>query len=75
MKKFKLDSIVGETNDGGSLTLTYTTKSFDSVADLRAFVESVYMGDSIKSKKVKYSVSFEYTEDLSTDIVLYQNGE
>ena len=75
MKKFKSDSIVGETNEGGLFTLTYTTKSFDSVADLRAFAKSVYMGDSIKSKKVKYSVSFEYTEDLSTDIVLYQNGE
>lgn len=75
MKKFKLDAIVGETKEGGSLTLTYTTKGFDSVADLRAFAKSVYMGDSIKSKKVKYSVSFECTEDLSTDIVLYQNGE
>lgn len=75
MKKFKLDAIVGKTREGGSLTLTYTTKSFDSVADLREFAKSVYMGDNLRSKKVKYSVSFEYTEDLSTDIVLYQNGE
>lgn len=70
MKKFKLDSIVGETNEGGSLTLTYTTKSFDNVADLRAFAKSVYMGDNLKSKKVKYSATFEYVEDLSTDVVL-----
>ena len=74
MKKFKLDAIVGETNGGGSLMLTYTTKSFDSVADLRKFAKSVYMGDNLKSKKVKYSATFEYVEDLSTDIVL-ANGK
>lgn len=74
MKKFKLDAIVGETNEGGTLTLTYTTKRFDSVTELRAFAKSVYMGDNLKSKKVKYSATFEYTEDLSTAIVL-DNGE
>lgn len=74
MKKFKLDSIVGETKDGGSLTLTYTTKSFNSVAELRAFAKSVYMGDNLKSKKVKYSATFEYVEDLSTNVVL-ANGK
>lgn len=74
MKKFKLDSIVGATNGGGSLTLTYTTKSFDSVAELRAFAKTVYMGDNLKSKKVKYSATFEYVEDLSTDVVL-ANGK
>lgn len=74
MKKFKLDSIVGETNDGGMLELTFATNSFDSVADLRGFAKLVYMGDNLKSKKVKYSVIFEYVEDLSTDVVL-ANGK
>lgn len=64
MKKFKLDSIVGETNEGGLLMLTYTTKSFDSVAELREFADSVFLSESLKSKKVKYSVTFEYVDEL-----------
>lgn len=64
MKKFKLDSIVGETLEGGSFTLTYSTKSFDSVDELRAFAESVYLSTYLKSKKVKYSVTFEYVDEL-----------
>lgn len=65
MKKFKLDSIVGETLEGGLFTLTYSTKSFDSVDELRAFAESVFLSANLKSKKVKYSVTFEYVDEIA----------
>lgn len=74
MKKFKLDSIVGENLEGCLFALTYSTKSFDSVDELRAFAKSVFLSANLKSKKVKYSATFEYVEDLSTDVVL-ANGE
>lgn len=64
MKKFKLDSIVGETKEGGLLNLTFATKSFDSVDELRAFAESIFLSANLKSKKVKYSVTFEYVDEI-----------
>lgn len=65
MKKFKLDAILGETMDGGLFNLTFATKSFDSVDELRAFAESVFLSANLKSKKVKYSVTFEYVDEIA----------
>lgn len=64
MKKFKLGSIVGETLDDGLIILNYATKSFDSVDELRAFAESVFLSANLKSKKVKYSVTLEYVDEI-----------
>lgn len=64
MKKFKLTSITAETADGGTLNLTFSDKSFNTIPELHSYADTVYMGDRVFKKRVSYSVTFNYTDDL-----------
>ena len=80
MKKFKLTSITAEYADGGTLNLTFSDTSFDTIPELHSYADTVYLGVNVVKTRVSYSTIVNYTDDLDPKLpavpsILEVNGK